>query len=101
MLTKIAKTLAVLTIVSSIPLLLSFNRKHQWFPRMSNAFYSSAMSFSLTALPIFVLFSLIVTICILASRNISKKTALRWNLTGILVAVISVIILAVAVHSRF
>ncbi|MGB6199623.1 MAG: hypothetical protein WBF35_08755 [Candidatus Acidiferrales bacterium] len=101
MLTKIAKTLAVLTIVSSIPLLLSFNVKHQWFPRMSDAFHSSAMSFSLTVLPIFVLLGVIVTICILASRDISKKTALRWNLTGIFVAVISVLILAAAVHSRF
>jgi hypothetical protein len=94
-----AKTIAIITIAASIPLLLSFNIKYQWFPQgLYGLLYFSGL-LSVVVVPILLLSSVVIAIWIQVSPNDVKRMAFRWNLLSILIAGIAEVIFLAARYS--
>jgi hypothetical protein len=94
------KTLAVATVIVSVPLLLSFNIKYQLFPEglpYALLYFGGLLSVYLT--PVFLISGLIVRARILRSPDISKEASLRWNLVGVIIAVIAELVFIAARYS--
>jgi hypothetical protein len=100
MLAKTSTALAVITMVMSIPLLLSYNIKYQWFPQglpFAMLYFGGLLSVYVT--PVLLLLEFVLLIWTLLSSNISKKTSVRWNLVGVVVAATAELVFIAARYS--
>jgi hypothetical protein len=88
---KTVKRIALLTVVMSIPLLLSFNIKYGWFPQgLPYVFLYSWGLLSVFVTPALVLLGFVTTIRIWLSPDGSNRTSLfAWNSLGLFVGVIA------------
>jgi len=95
------KRIALLTVVMSIPLLLSFNIKYVWFPQgLPYIFLYSWGLLSVFVTPALVLLGFVTTIRIWHSSEASNKTSLfAWNSLGMFVGVIAEVIFIAARNS--
>ena len=97
---RTVKNIALLTILVSIPLLLSYNIKYFKFPEgLPYLFLYFGGIFSVFLTPVLLLISVITTIRILMSSNPSKRWSLAWNLFGVLVGVVAEVIFIAARNS--
>jgi hypothetical protein len=96
------KRIALLTVVMSIPLLLSFNVKYGWFPQgLPYLFLYFGGLLSVFVTPALLLFGFVTTIRIWLSPDGSNKAYLfTWNSLGLLVGVIAEVIFVAARNSR-
>ncbi len=81
------KFVALLTVVMSIPLLLTL-----WKPEIGDiegppSFLFYWLSLSVLMVPVLLVVGLVTTITIVKSSNQAKRALLCWNLAGILVAI--------------
>jgi hypothetical protein len=91
------KVIALATILMSIPLLLSFNIKYQWFPRgLGYALLFFWGLVSVIAVPI--LLAVGIVLWIVFSRT-CDRSAVRWGIWGIVVGFIAEIIFIAARYS--
>ena len=95
------KRIASLTVVMSIPFLLSFNIKYVWFPQgLPYVFLYSWGLLSVFVTPALVLLGFVTTIRIwLSSEGSSKSSLIAWNSLGLFVRVIAEVIFFVARNS--
>jgi hypothetical protein len=83
-----------------IPLFLSFNIKYQSFPEgLAYGLLSDWGLLSVYVVPALLLSGLIILVWILLSAGISRKNSLRWNLFGIVIAVIAEMVFIAARYS--
>jgi len=96
------KRIALLTVVMSIPLLLSFNIKYVWFPQgLTYLFLYFWGLLSVFVTPALLLLGFAATIRIWLSSEEPNKTYLfTWNSLGLLVGVIAEVIFVAARNSR-
>ena len=99
--TRTVKHIALVTVVMSIPLLLSYSIKYQYFP---NGLPYLVLFFwgllSVYATPALLLLSVITTIRIgISSNQSTRSSSLAWNLSGILVGVVAEVIFIAARNS--
>jgi len=96
------KWIALLTVVTNIPLLLSFNIKYAWFPQgLPYLFLYFGGLLSVFVTPALVLLGFVTTIRIWLSSEGSNKTSLfGWNSLGLSVGVIAEVIFMAARNSR-
>jgi hypothetical protein len=91
------KVLAVLTAVMSIPLLLSYDIKYGRFPAgLPYALLFFWGLLSVVVVPMLLLVGLTMAFLIVKSSCVSRTGLLRWNLAGILVAVVAELIFIAA-----
>ena len=95
------KSIALLTVVMSTPLLLSYNIKYQKFPQgLPYLFLYFGGLLSVFITPVLLLLGLIVTIRIFLSSDVSNRPSfLAWNLLGIFVGVIAEVVFIAARNS--
>lgn len=98
---KTVKRLALLTVVMSIPLLLSYNIKYQKFPEglaYGLLFYWGLLS--VFVVPVLLILGLVTSTRIFVSSEASSKSSLlAWNLSGILVGAIAEVVFMAARNS--
>jgi hypothetical protein len=96
------KPLAFLTVLMSIPLLLSYAIKYQMFPEgLAYVFLYSWGLASVFLTPALLALSVVTTIRIRASDGLANKASLMaWNLAGILVGSIAEVIFLLARRSQ-
>jgi hypothetical protein len=96
----IVKGIAWLTVVMSIPLLLSYNIKYQKFPEgfayVCLYFWGLASVFVTPAL---LGLGLVNTVRIRTSPGTNSPSLLSWNLAGMFVGVVAEIVFLLARHS--
>jgi hypothetical protein len=99
--TRTVKNIALVTVVMSIPLLLSYNIKYQYFPQgLPYLFLFFWGLFSVYATPALLLLSVITTIRIgMSSNQSTRSSSLAWNLSAILVGVVAEVIFIAARNS--
>jgi Na+/H+-dicarboxylate symporter len=96
---KLSKSISVTTAIASIPLILSFNIKYQWFPRAGYAYLFFAGLLSVLVVPLLLVIGLVIAVANLRSTNQWRRANLRWNLIGVLIAVVAEIIFLAARYS--
>jgi hypothetical protein len=99
---KFVNRLALLTVVMSIPLLLSFNIKYVWFPQgLPYIFLYSWGLLSVLVTPVLMLLGIITTIHIWLSSDVKSKASLfAWNSLGLCVGIIAELVFVAARNSR-
>jgi hypothetical protein len=90
------KALSALTVLMSIPLLLSYNIKYQWFLAIGYGLLFFWGLLSVFVVPILLLMGLTITFLIVKSSHESKPDLLRWNLAGVFLAVVAELIFIAA-----
>lgn len=95
------KSIAVLTVVMSTPLLLSYNIKYQKFPQgLPYLFLYFGGLLGVFITPVLLLLGLIVTIRIFLAPGMSNRPSfLAWNLLGIFVGAIAEVVFIAARNS--
>jgi hypothetical protein len=97
---KTVKRIALLTVVMSIPLLLSFNVKYGWFPQgLPYVFLYSWGVLSVFVTPALVLLGFVTTIRIGFRRRDLTSSLIAWNLLGLFVGVIAEVLFIAARNS--
>ena len=94
------KLLAIATVLASIPLLLSFNIKYEWFPpgiAYATLFFAGLVSVFVT--PVLLIIGFLVMIWIAKSSDVSRKSLLRWNLAAIAIGSVAELVFVAARHS--
>lgn len=92
------KWIALLTVVTSIPLLLSFNIKHVWFPQgLPYLFLYFGGLLSVFVTPAFAVLGFVTTIRIWLTSERSNNTSLfGWNSLGLFAGIIAEVIFVAA-----
>jgi hypothetical protein len=100
MISRTAKIISIATVVMSFPLFFSFNIKYQWFPEgFAYGLLSDWGLLSVYVVPALLLCGIIVLVLILLSSSTSRKSSLRWNLLGIIIAMIAEVVFIAARYS--
>jgi hypothetical protein len=94
------KAVALATIVMSIPLLLTFNIKYQWFPEglLYEILFFWLILLSIWVVPVLLLILIVLGLLMVRSKA-SDRSALRWVLWGIAIGLIAEVIFLAAVNS--
>lgn len=95
-----SKSIALLTVVMSIPLLLSYSIKYGWFPQgLPFLFLFFWGLLSVWVVPLLLVVDLAFVLWISGSSDVSKKPFLRWNLLGLAIAVMAELMFVAARYS--
>jgi hypothetical protein len=98
---KTVKLIASLTVVMSVPLLLSFNIKYVWFPQGPTYIFLYFWGLlSVLVTPVLLLLGIVTTIHIWLSSDAKNKASLfAWNSLGLCVGIIAELIFVAARNS--